>query len=70
MVSLVCQTPEVLLSPSLFMLQNIIPILTVHVYNRLMYSVKEAAYKLGLDASQVRHLLAKDETNKVKLTRD
>jgi excisionase family DNA binding protein len=35
-----------------------------------MYSVKEAAQKLGLDASQVRRLLAKDEIKGVKLARD
>ena len=35
-----------------------------------MYSVKEAAHKLGLDTSQVRRLLAKDEIKGVKLARD
>jgi excisionase family DNA binding protein len=41
-----------------------------YVYNRLMYSVKEAAQKLGLDTSQVRRLLAKGEIKGVKLARD
>ena len=35
-----------------------------------MYSVKEAAQKLGLDTSQVRRLLAKGEIKGVKLARD
>ncbi len=35
-----------------------------------MYSVKETAEKLGLDASQVRRLLAKGEIKGVKLARD
>jgi len=35
-----------------------------------MYSVKEAAQKLGLDTSQVRRLLAKGEIKGVKLGRD
>lgn len=35
-----------------------------------MYSVKEAAQKLGLDTSQVRRLLAKDEIKGKKLGRD
>jgi len=35
-----------------------------------MYSVKEAAEKLSLDASQVRRLLAKGEIKGVKLARD
>ena len=35
-----------------------------------MYSVKEAAEKLGLDTSQVRRLLAKGEIKGVKLARD
>jgi len=35
-----------------------------------MYSVKEAAQKLGLDSSQVRRLLAKGEIKGVKLARD
>ena len=46
---------------------NIIPI---YVYNKPMYSVKEAAQKLGLDTSQVRRLLAKGEIKGVKLARD
>ena len=40
------------------------------VYNTAMYSVKEAAQKLGLDTSQVRRLLAKGEIKGVKLARD
>jgi excisionase family DNA binding protein len=40
------------------------------VYNIAVYSVKEAAEKLGLDASQVRRLLAKGEIKGVKLARD
>jgi len=35
-----------------------------------MYSVKEAAGKLGLDPSQVRRLLAKGEIKGKKLGRD
>ena len=35
-----------------------------------MYSVKEAAQKLGLDTSQVRRLLSKGEIKGVKLARD
>ncbi len=35
-----------------------------------MYSVKEAAQKLGLDTSQVRRLLAKGEIKGAKLARD
>ena len=42
----------------------------VYVYNSLMYSVKQAAEKLGLDPSQVRRLLAKGEIKGVKLARD
>ena len=42
----------------------------VCVYNITMYSVKEAAQKLGLDTSQVRRLLAKGEIKGVKLARD
>jgi excisionase family DNA binding protein len=40
------------------------------VYNIAMYSVKEAAQKLGLDTSQVRRLLAKGEIKGMKLGRD
>jgi len=40
------------------------------VYNTPVYSVKEAAEKLGLDTSQVRRLLAKGEIRGVKLARD
>ena len=40
------------------------------VYNNSMYSVKEAAQRLGLDTSQVRRLLAKGEIKGVKLARD
>jgi len=35
-----------------------------------MYSVKEAARKLGLDTSQVRRLLAQGKIKGVKLARD
>jgi excisionase family DNA binding protein len=42
----------------------------VCVYNKAMYSVKEAAEKLGLDTSQVRRLLAKGEIKGKKLARD
>jgi excisionase family DNA binding protein len=42
----------------------------VCVYNIAMYSVKEAAEKLGLDTSQVRRLLANGEIKGVKLARD
>lgn len=43
----------------------------VCVYNKaMMYSVKEAAQKLGLDTSQVRRLLAQGEIKGVKLARD
>jgi len=35
-----------------------------------MYSVKEAAHKLGIDTSQVRRLLSKGEIKGVKLARD
>ena len=42
----------------------------VCVYNKHMYSVKEAAQKLSLDTSQVRRLLAKGEIKGVKLARD
>lgn len=42
----------------------------VCVYNISMYSVKEAAEKLGLDTSQVRRLLAKGEIKGIKLARD
>jgi len=35
-----------------------------------MYSVKEAAEKLGLDTSQVRRLLASGKIKGVKLARD
>jgi excisionase family DNA binding protein len=40
------------------------------VYNISVYSVKDAAKKLGLDTSQVRRLLAKGEIKGVKLARD
>ena len=42
----------------------------VYVHNIAMYSVKEAAQKLGLDASQVRRLLASGHIKGVKLARD
>lgn len=42
----------------------------VCVYNIAVYSVNEASKKLGLDASQVRRLLAKGEIKGVKLARD
>ncbi len=45
-------------------------IIPASVYNTAMYSVKEAAEKLGLDTSQVRRLLAKGEIKGVKLARD
>ena len=35
-----------------------------------MYSVKEAAEKLGLDTSQIRRLLKNSEIKGVKLARD
>ncbi len=47
-----------------------IDIIPICVYNKPMYSVKEAAQKLGLDTSQVRRLLAKGEIKGVKLARD
>ena len=47
-----------------------IDIIPIYVYNKPMYSVKEAAQKLGLDTSQVRRLLAKGEIKGVKLARD
>lgn len=40
------------------------------MYSIAMYSVKEAAQKLGLDTSQVRRLLAKGEIKGKKLGRD
>ena len=40
------------------------------VYTVGMYSVKDAAKRLGLDTSQVRRLLAKGEIKGVKLARD
>jgi excisionase family DNA binding protein len=49
------------------MLLTVIP---ASVYNTAMYSVKEAAQRLGLDTSQVRRLLAKGEIKGVKLGRD
>jgi hypothetical protein len=42
----------------------------VYVYNIAMYSVKDAAQKLGLDTSQVRRLLANGDIKGVKLARD
>ena len=45
-------------------------IIPIYVYNNTVYSVKEAAQKLGLDTSQVRRLLAKGEIKGVKLARD
>ena len=47
-----------------------VDIIPASVYNIAMYSVKEAAEKLGLDTSQVRRLLAKGEIKGVKLSRD
>jgi len=47
-----------------------IDIMPVCVYNIAMYSVEEAAQKLGLDTSQIRRLLAKGEIKGVKLARD
>jgi excisionase family DNA binding protein len=49
---------------------SIVYIIPVCVYNIAMYSVKEAAEKLGLDTSHVRRLLAKGEIKGVKLARD
>jgi len=46
------------------------PIIPVYEYDGAMYSVMEAAQKLGLDTSQVRRLLAKGEIKGVKLARD
>ena len=46
------------------LLLDIIPLC---VYNITMYSVKEAAQKLGLDTSQVRRLLAKGEIEDKKI---
>lgn len=40
------------------------------MYNIPVYSVKEAAQKLGLDTSQVRRLLADGKIKGVKLARD
>ena len=48
----------------------VLTVIPVCVYNTAMYSVKEAAKKLGLDTSQVRRLLAKGEIKGVKLARD
>ncbi len=45
-------------------------IIPLCVYNNIMFSVKEAAQRLGLDTSQVRRLLAKGEIKGVKLARD
>lgn len=47
-----------------------VALIPVCVYNIAMYSVKEAAEKLGLDTSHVRRLLAKGEIRGVKLARD
>ena len=51
-----------------------IDIIPASVYNSLamdtVYSVSEAAQKLGLDTSQVRRLLAKGEIKGKKLGRD
>ena len=52
------------------LLREILDYIPVYVYNIAMYSVKEAAEKLGLDTSQVRRLLAKGEIKGVKLARD
>lgn len=49
---------------------NLLTIIPVSVYNEPMYSVKEAAQKLGLDTSQVRRLLAEGKIKGVKLARD
>jgi excisionase family DNA binding protein len=51
-------------------LHRLLEIIPASVYNTAMYSVKEAAQKLGLDTSQVRRLLAKGEIKGVKLGRD
>ena len=58
---------------NIFLKTNItraLTIIPVSVYNIPMYSVKEAAQKLGLDTSQVRRLLANGEIKGVKLARD
>jgi len=47
-----------------------IDIIPVCAYNITMYSVKEAAQKLGLGTSQVRRLLAKGKIKGKKLGRD
>ena len=50
-----------------------IDIIPASVYNNYMasvYSVNEAAEKLGLDPSQIRRLLAKGEIKGKKLGRD
>ena len=47
-----------------------IDIIPASVYNMPMYSVKEAAQKLGLDASHLRRLLARGDIKGVKLARD
>jgi excisionase family DNA binding protein len=49
---------------------SFLTVIPVSVYNNSMYSVKEAAQKLGLDTSQVRRLLAKNEIKGKKLARD
>ena len=49
---------------------NSLTVIPVYEYNIPMYSVKEAAQKLGLDTSQVRRLLAKGKIKGVKLARD
>ena len=48
----------------------ILDIIPVYRYNMTMYSVKDAAQKLGLDTSQVRRLLKSGEIKGVKLARD
>ncbi len=45
-------------------------VIPVYVYNSLMYSVKQASEKLGIDTSQVRRLLAEGKIKGVKLARD
>jgi excisionase family DNA binding protein len=51
-------------------MRNTLGFIPVYVYNIPMYSVKEAAKRLGLDTSQVRRLLATGEIKGVKLARD
>ena len=49
---------------------NFLPATLVCMCNISTYSIREAAQKLGLDTSQIRHLLAKGQIKEVKLARD